>query len=54
MSKNYTFVKTLGSGTWGTVFEAHDELNDKVAIKKLFGKDANRSGIDFTALRESI
>ena len=52
--KKYTFIKTLGAGTWGTVFEARDEANEIVAIKKLYGKDALRSGIDFTALRESI
>ena len=49
----YTFTKTIGSGTWGTVFEAKDVSGTTVAVKKLFGKDALRSGIDFSALRES-
>ena len=51
----YIFKKTLGAGTWGTVYEATTTTSDvTVAIKKLFGKDASASGIDFTALREGI
>lgn len=50
----YIFKKTLGAGTWGTVYEATTSSGVTVAIKKLFGKDAEASGIDFTALREGI
>ena len=53
----YTLKKTLGSGTWGTVFEAIDTSSihqEIVAVKKMIGKDAANSGVDFTALREGI
>ena len=54
VSSNYSFVRTIGAGTWGTVFEAKASNGLTVAVKKLFGKDALRSGVDFSALRESI
>ncbi len=55
MSNKYTITKQLGTGTWGIVYEAIDNKNphqQHVAIKKLFGKDSNKVGLDITGLRE--
>lgn len=58
MAEKYIRGKTLGSGTWGCVYEAylidatHPEGRSKVAIKKVEGREGGRDGLDFTAIRE--
>eukprot|EP00041_Stephanoeca_diplocostata_P000958 m.18069 g.18069 ORF g.18069 m.18069 type:complete len:343 (-) comp11376_c0_seq1:605-1633(-) len=54
--KRYKHVKHLGDGTFGTVYLAHDKLNDdrSVAIKKIkIGRvEEAKDGIHRTAIRE--